>query len=69
MGTPPPPFVNSRYVFGLVSPQTAEMMLAGVTRTPPNVNRRLVLEYGTGVSIVGVVCHDAVELRVQEGQH
>ena len=45
------------------------MMLAGVAQTPPDVNRRLVLEDGTGVSIVGVVSHDAVEFRVRDGRH
>ena len=69
MGTPSPPFVNSRYASGLVYPQTAEMMLAGVARTPPDVNRCLVLEDGTWVSIVGVVRHDAVEFRVCDGRH
>ena len=69
MGTPPPPFVNSRYASRLVSPQTADMMLAGVAQTPPDVNCRLVLRDGTGVSIVWVVCHDALELRVSDGRH
>ena len=35
MGTPSPPFINSRYASELVSPQTAEMMLAGVALTSP----------------------------------
>ena len=69
MGNPYPPFVNSRYASGLVFPQTAEMMLAGVARTPPDVNQSLVLEDGTWVSIVGVVRHDAVEFRVCDGRH
>ena len=47
----------------------AYMMLAGMAQTPPDVKRRLVLEDGTGVSIVGVIRHDAVELRLRYGQH
>ena len=35
MGTLFPPLVNSRYESGLMSPQTVEMMLAGVAQTPP----------------------------------
>ena len=69
MGNPSPPFINSRYASGLVYPQTAEMMLAGVARTPPDVNRCLVLEDGTWVFIVGVVRHNTVEFRVQDGRH
>ena len=45
------------------------MMLAGMAQTPPDVNRHLVLEDGTGVSIVGVVRHDAVEFHVRYWQH
>ena len=30
---------------------------------------RLVLEYGGGVTIVGLVRHGAVELRVRDGRH
>ena len=69
MGTPSPPLINSRYASGLESQQTDETMLAGVARTPPDGNRRLVLKNSTWVTIVWVVCHDAVEFCVGDGRH
>ena len=34
-----------------------------------DVDWNLVLEDGGGVHTVGVVCHDAIELRVRDGRH
>ena len=69
MGTPSPPLVISRYASGLESPQMAKTMLVGVARTNPDGNRRLVLVNLAWISIVWVVCHDAVEFRVCDRQH
>ena len=69
IGTPSPPLVNSRYPSGLMSPQTVEMMLAGVARTPPMWTGVLSSNMAVGSPSWGVVRHNVVELCIRDGRH